>query len=191
MNFLGFVNISKSNESQFCGNKFGIGGISPTANKITRRVQHVQGNRLVWQHLVLCSRRIFQEAQLVCNIHIDVCEIISKIPHFIWGTCSIFFSLPRHAMQLFWQDVQSRLNHLQRILVQNLYQFIGRGVLKEDRLMFLMHLVYRMFPNHITSKVSIFQIININNFLRKVHKVIITTDNCSIEKFVFPFTHGV
>ncbi|XP_017783105.1 PREDICTED: cytoplasmic dynein 2 heavy chain 1 [Nicrophorus vespilloides] len=40
-------------------------------------------------------------------------------------------------------------NYSHKIMIQNLYNYMGRGIFKGDRLTFLMHLIHRMFPENI------------------------------------------
>lgn len=52
-------------------------------------------------------------------------------------------------------DVEDKFNQVQKILLQMVYSFISRGILKSERLIFLLHLCYRTYPKEISVEVII------------------------------------
>ncbi|GJQ81468.1 btv [Trypoxylus dichotomus] len=44
------------------------------------------------------------------------------------------------------QGIENTFGLLQRVLVQSVYQFVGRGVFKADRLKFIVHLIHAIYP---------------------------------------------
>ncbi|KAI4463438.1 dynein heavy chain family protein [Holotrichia oblita] len=47
------------------------------------------------------------------------------------------------------QDIENTFGFLQKILVQSVYQFVGRGILKADRPKFILHLIHTIYPKQI------------------------------------------
>lgn len=44
---------------------------------------------------------------------------------------------------------------MQRILIQSVYQFVSRGILKADRPKFILHLIHAIYPKQVPDDVNI------------------------------------
>lgn len=52
--------------------------------------------------------------------------------------------------------IRDATDQQQKILIQTLYQYMSKGILRNWRVEFALHLVHKMYPNHITDEVCIF-----------------------------------